>query len=128
MLIANVAYISMGITEVLNKVKRKNYSLKFRREATCLYCFELSEFIMPEDFTVDEYYYFQVISNPAEDRILYAISSSEGIKGFLVDTHRVYMDNVSPEMLHKLEFEELTANADDSVSPGITNKNKPVYY
>ena len=128
MLIANVAYINMGITEVLNKVKRKNYSLKFRREATCLYCFELSEFIMPEDFTVDEYYYFQVISNPAEDRILYAISSSEGIKGFLVDTHRVYMDNVSPEMLHKLEFEELTANADDSVSPGITNKNKPVYY
>jgi hypothetical protein len=105
--------MNVGIRDVLNKVKTKDYILKFRREATCLYCFELHELIMPEDFTVDECYYFQVISNPAEDRVLYAISLSHGIKGFLVDTRGVYMDNVSLAMLHKLELNEITAQKND---------------
>jgi hypothetical protein len=58
---------------------------------------------MPEDFTVDEAYFFEEISNPDEDRMLYAISSSAGVKGFLIDTCGVYMDNISQEMMEKLQ-------------------------
>src|SRR5687767_3106939 len=92
------------ITEVLNKLKRKEYKLIFRREATCLYCFQLQEWIKQEDFTVDKYYYFEDILNPDAERVLYAISLSQGEKGFLIDTCNVYVDNISPGMMEKLKW------------------------
>jgi hypothetical protein len=94
--IANKDWI---ITETLNILKRKEYILKLRREPTCLYCFELEKLITPEDFRVDEFYYFEAIYNPDADRMLYAIAFSQGSKGFPIDTCNVYTDNISPEMI-----------------------------
>jgi len=99
----HLANKNFTITDVLHELKRKEYNLHFRRDAVCLYCFELQKFIIPEHFTVEESYYFEEISNPNEDRMLYAISLSQGAKGFLIDTCGVYMDNISHEMLEKLQ-------------------------
>lgn len=57
---------------------------------------------MPENFTVDESYYFEEMINPDADRMLYAISLLHGGKGFLIDTSNVYMDNISREMAQRL--------------------------
>lgn len=91
------------ISETLAELKRRDYKARFRREATCLYCFELDEWVMPEDFSVDHSYSFQATANPDADRVLYAISFSEGRKGFLIDTCNVYSDNISPELMQKLQ-------------------------
>ena len=107
------------ITEALNKLKRKEYKLKFRREATCLYCLQLHEWIKPEDFTVDKYYYFEDILTPGAERMLYAISLSQGGKGFLIDTCNVYVDNISPEMMQKLKLNKTRSHKDD-----LTNVSK----
>ena len=93
-----------SVTTMLAELKRKKYHLKFIREATRLFCFELDQWIAPVDFTVDESYYFQEISNPDADRMLYAISLSQGAKGVLIDTCGVYADNISPEMMQKLKL------------------------
>jgi hypothetical protein len=93
----------MLIAEMLNELKRREYRLNFRRDATRLYCFELNQWMTPEDFTVDESYYLQETTQPDEDRMLYAISLSRGRKGFLVDTCGVYADNISAEMIKKLK-------------------------
>jgi hypothetical protein len=90
------------ISEKLSELSRKGYQLKFRRECAWLYCVEHRQWIMPEDITVDESFYFQEILNPDADRMLYAISLVEGVKGFLIDTCTVYMDNISHEMMRKL--------------------------
>lgn len=82
MIIRNAAGKVWGITKLLNVLKRRGYKLEFRREATCIYCFELHAWIMPEDFMVDESYYFEEIVNPDTDRMLYAISLSQEKKGF----------------------------------------------
>lgn len=103
MITANTTNRDEVIVETLNELKRKEYKLKFRRETTCLYCLELHLWILPDDFTVDASYHFEELSDPDADRILYAISSVEGIKGFLVDTCNVYADNISPEMMEKLK-------------------------
>ena len=94
-----------SIGEVVTDLKKRGYQLKFRREATCVYCIELSHWIMPDSFIVDEHYYFQDTSTADRDRTLYAISSIQGLKGFLVDTCFVYEDNISPEMAQKLNLE-----------------------
>ena len=107
------------IAEVLNKLKREEYKLNLRREATCLYCFQLHEWIKPEDFTVDKYYYFEDILNPVAERMLYAISLSQGGRGFLIDTCNIYMDNISPEMMQKLKLNKLRSRKD-----GLTNISK----
>jgi len=116
MLIYNAADKNLAITDVLTELKRKAYKLKFRRDAVCLYCFELQELIMPEDFTVDESYYFEEIETPDADRMLYAISLSQGVKGFLIDTCNVYMDNISPEMMEKLNSNKATRHNYDLIN------------
>jgi hypothetical protein len=88
---------------VLTELERKEYKLEIRRDAVSLYCFELQQLIMTANFTVDESYYFSEIESPDADRMLYAISLLNGIKGFLIDTCNVYMDNISPEMMEKLK-------------------------
>jgi len=96
-----------ALLEMLNELKNKNYVLEFRREATCLYCFELQQWIVPKHFMVDAYYYFEETSNPDAERMLYAISLSGSLKGFLIDSCNVYTDNISQEMVEKLKMNEL---------------------
>jgi len=100
------------ITETLIELKRKGYKLEFRRETACIYCLEWQQWIMPANFTVDESYYFEETVNPDADRMLYAISLSQGGKGFLIDTCNVYMDNISPEMMQKLKLNKIISGND----------------
>jgi len=97
--------IPISISETLGDLKKRGYQLEFRREATCLYCIELNSWITPDSFIVDEYYYFEDISKTDRDRTLYAISTTQGLKGYLVDASFVYEDNISPEMAQKLKWE-----------------------
>lgn len=119
MAIDNTVNKEWVIIEVLNKLKRKEYKLNFRREATCLYCFQLQERIKPEDFTVDGYYFFEDILNPDAERVLYAISVSQGGKGFLIDTCNVYADNINPDMMEKLKWNKTRSSKID-----LANVNK----
>ncbi|HTE23915.1 hypothetical protein [Flavitalea sp.] len=94
-----------SIGEIVAGLKTRGYQLKFRRETTCVNCIELNRWIMPDSFMVDEYYHFEDTLNTDRDRTLYAISSIDGLKGFLIDACFVYEDNISPEMTQKLQFE-----------------------
>lgn len=91
-----------SMSEVVADIKSRGYELKFRREATGLHCVELGHLLTPENFSVDEYYHFEDASNTDRERTLYAVSSTQGLKGFLVDACFVYEDNISREMAKKL--------------------------
>ena len=112
----------LRIAAMLNELKRKGYKLKFTREAACIYCFEWQQWIMPANFMVDESYYFEETMNPDADRMLYAISLSQGGKGFLIDTCNVYMDNISPEMTQRLN--KITRHAGDFINNNHTMKKR----
>jgi len=120
--INNAADGDWVITETLSMLKRKEYKLKLRREATCLYCFELKKLITPDDFKVDESYYFEITSNPDAERMLYAISLSQGLKGFLIDTCNVYSDNISSEMVQKLKLNKIGSRKNDFANAGKIKK------
>ncbi|MFN2261817.1 MAG: phosphoribosylpyrophosphate synthetase [Psychroflexus sp.] len=57
-----------------------------------------------DDFEVDEVYRFEGMSNPADNSILFAISTSDGHKGMLVDGYGITSGQVSKEMLNKLKL------------------------
>ena len=97
-----IAIRNQAIADVLSKLRERNYAFRFRRDAMSLYCFELNRLVRPDEFKVDEFFRFEVVFNPDADRILFAISLSEGEKGFLIDACNVYTDNISVEMTRKL--------------------------
>lgn len=111
------------ITEVLARLKKRKYKLRFRREATCLFCFQMNEWIMPDDFTVDRYYYFEDILNPDAERMLYAISLRKGGRGFLIDACNVYTDNMSGEMMEKLQLNKTRKRRIDMSATGYAGKH-----
>jgi hypothetical protein len=44
---------------------------------------------------VDEFYRFEGMTNPDDSSILFAISSSDGLKGTLGDAYGVYAENLN---------------------------------
>lgn len=64
---------------------------------------EKKEFL-DQDFVVDEVYRFEGPSNPGDEAILYAISTSSGRKGVLVDGYDYSSGQISEELLKKLNL------------------------
>jgi hypothetical protein len=57
-----------------------------------------------DEFTVDEVYRFEGPSNPSDNAILYAITTSNGRKGVLVDGYGYTSGQISDEMMNKLNL------------------------
>lgn len=57
-----------------------------------------------EEFEVDHYFRFEGMANPADNSILYAITTKDGHKGMLVDGYGKSGGQVSEKMLNKLQI------------------------
>ena len=92
-----------SLTDALDDLRKRGYEADFATETVCLYCGDLDIRLDPEDFHMDEVYRFKGNSNPGDNTVLYAISSSTGVKGILVDSYGAYSDSLSFEMAKKLQ-------------------------
>lgn len=92
-----------SLMDALDDLRQRGYDANFATETVCLYCGEFDIRLNPEEFHVDEIYRFEGDSNPDDNATLYAISSSAGVKGTLIDGYGVYSGNVSFEMARKLQ-------------------------
>ena len=79
-----------SLIDALSDLKKRGYEEDFETETTCLYCSDLDMRLNPEAFHVDEVYRFEGDSNPDDNSIVYAISSTTGVKGTLVDAYGAY--------------------------------------
>lgn len=95
-----------SIRKTITELRGRGYQQTFRREATCLICVETNDMVKPDGFEVDECYHFEDATNTDRERMLYAISCIPGFKGILVEPCFVYEDNISHEMLQKLNYYE----------------------
>ena len=78
------------VTEVLEKLKKDGYTIDFNLRTNCLECADNSLQIHPEDFVVDKFYRFEGESDPGDEAIVYAISSTKhNLKGTLVNALRM---------------------------------------
>ena len=57
----------------------------------------------PKDVKAVNYYRFEGISNPDDMSILYAIETSDGRKGTLVDAYGFYSDDETGEFMNQVE-------------------------
>ena len=92
------------LTEAIKDLKKRGYTEDFNLQPHCLQCRSRALHVHPEDFTVEEFYRFEGMSNPDDNSVLFAISSADGYKGTLVDAYGVYADNLTAEMSVRLKL------------------------
>ncbi|SEM58366.1 hypothetical protein SAMN04488505_105106 [Chitinophaga rupis] len=73
-----------SLDNALSDLREKGYEDDFTTQTSCLYCSDLDMRLDPEDFHVDEIDRVDGNSNQGNGKMLYAISSSAGVKGTIV--------------------------------------------
>jgi quercetin dioxygenase-like cupin family protein len=116
------------VSEVLNILKKEGYTVDFNLTDNCLLCQGNSLQVYPDEFEVDKHYRFEGISDPGDEAVVYAISSSKhGIKGTLVNGYGIYSEEMASEMIKALQEKEVPKNnqADKEVRANEATPQRP---
>ncbi len=110
------------VSEVLNILKERGYTIDFNLHDNCLICHNNSLQVFPDEFVVDKHYRFEGLTDPGDEAVVYAISSRKhNIKGTLVNGYGIYSDNMADEMIKALNKKENTT--DENSDLGIDEKS-----
>ncbi|RYU95103.1 phosphoribosylpyrophosphate synthetase [Emticicia agri] len=91
--------------DAINALVGKGYDHNFNLKDEVLYCHTNHTSLQPDEFQIDEVYRFEGETNPDDEVIVYAISStSENIKGVLINAYGVYAESVSAQLVEKLKI------------------------
>jgi hypothetical protein len=96
------------LTEALNDLKKRGYTADFNLYPNWIECRSLDIWLKPEEFHVDEVYRFEGLNNPDDSAVLFAVRSTSGIRGTLLDAYGVYATAMSPTMMKKLTIDNTT--------------------
>lgn len=94
-----------SLLDALNGLKKEGYTIDFNLLPSCLFC-KMDEIqLYPDDFEIDKYYRFENDTDPADQSIVYAISSiKHNLKGVLVNAYGIYADPMDNELVKKLHI------------------------
>jgi hypothetical protein len=91
------------LSEAISTLKQQGYTEDFNLKENCLECIAGRKELLPHEFVIDKSFRFDVDEDPSDQAVLYAISSEmHGVRGLLVNGYGIYSDDVSNEMLEKL--------------------------
>jgi hypothetical protein len=93
------------VSEAVNDLKKRGYTadLSMEAERECLVCQGSATELSPENFTIDEVYRFEGMTDPGDEMIVYAISSSDKqLKGIVVNAFGIYSSYRSSKLVEHL--------------------------
>ena len=91
------------LSQTMNALKKEGYNHEFQVGETCLLCHHAEISLAPEEFQTDKIYRFEGESNPSDESILYAISSTQHqVKGLIVNGYGATFSNASAELVARL--------------------------
>lgn len=70
---------------------------------------------LPEEVKILNFYRFEGSSDPADNSILYAIETSDGSRGTIVDAYGPYADSHLTEFIHQVEEISKKTNKGESL-------------
>ena len=92
------------LSEAINELKKEGYTEDFNLQQDSLICQDGKLKVLPNDFVVDKFYRFEGNSDPADEAILYAITSfANNVKGVLVNGYGISAEPMASEMVEKLK-------------------------
>jgi len=96
------------LSEAITALKERGYSVDFNLHPEWIECPQLDMRLKPEEFHVDEVHRFEGMTSPDDSEILFAVRTSHGVRGLLIDAYGVYADAISPAMARKLTIDAKT--------------------
>ncbi|WP_036679462.1 hypothetical protein [Daejeonella oryzae] len=92
-----------SLVDALNDLKQKGFTHDFNIHNNSLNSSQNDIVLSPKDFEIVKVYRFEGMSDPGDNSILYAISCPKhNIKGTFINAYGVYSDDISEELLKKL--------------------------
>jgi hypothetical protein len=92
----------------LHKLEADGYRDQFKVEKGKLNDLSNKKKYKPRDIKAVNFYRFEGISDPDDMSILYAIETSDGRKGTLVDAYGLYSDDETSAFLQQIEISKKT--------------------
>lgn len=77
------------LSEAVNDLIKRGYTTDFliQEEKECLLCSDNSLELSPEEFIIDEVYRFEGMTDPADESIVFAVSSAKhDVKGLVINS------------------------------------------
>ena len=90
------------VSQAVNELRARGFTMDFNLKENCIICNQ-QEF-NPEDFKIVEVYRYEGDSDPADEAVVYAIESKNGLKGVLVNGYGISAETLSSEMAKKLSM------------------------
>lgn len=92
------------LSQTIEGLKEEGYMLDFNITGDCIVCYETNLSLSPDDFRIDKIYRFEGESDPEDQSILYAISSSKhNLKGLLVNGYGISADEETNKLIAGLK-------------------------
>ena len=92
------------LSAATDALQARGYTLNFNLNGDHLHCAEHRIQLYPADFHIDEVYRFEGNTDPADEAVVYAVSSEKHqLKGVLVDGYGASADAASADIIAKLK-------------------------
>jgi hypothetical protein len=92
------------LEKCLTKLESEGYTDQYRVENGKLFDLTNNKKYKPRDVKAVNFYRFEGISNPDDMSILYAIETSDGRRGTLVDAYGFYSDDDTGVFMNQIEI------------------------
>ncbi|HLX91632.1 MAG TPA: hypothetical protein VKR32_08110 [Puia sp.] len=90
------------VAQAVNGLKQRGYNIDFNLDSNAITCKEYPGPLKPSEFEITEVYRYEGNSDPADEAVVYAIESKNGLKGILVNGFGPSSDGIGDEMIKKL--------------------------
>lgn len=88
------------LSQAVTGLKERGYTVDFNLDENCLVCH--GDRFNADDFEIVEVHRFEGDTDPADEAVVYAIASHNGMKGVLVSGYGISAEGMSAEMVKKL--------------------------
>jgi len=89
------------VSEAVEGLHQRGYTEDFSLASNHLSCAARNLKLAPEEFEVDETHRFEGETDPADEAVVYGISS-KNLKGVMVNAYGTYAESASAELVKKL--------------------------
>ena len=93
------------VSEAVNGLKARGFNFDFNLRENCLVC--NNERFDINDFEIVEIYRFEGDTDPSDEAVVYAVESTKGLKGILVNGYGISADPKNEEMERKLQIHKI---------------------
>ena len=91
------------ITEALNDLKSRGYAFDFNLKGKEFHCHQMQRTYTVPQLQVKETYRFEGNTDPADEAVVYALVTDDGVKGTFVNAYGTYADTESEAVLQSLK-------------------------